>query len=230
VRTFSLNAARGGAGRDGRLHAFFEQWHARIDTLTADVAEGGCPLIGVSFGGVVALTYAAARPERVSQLILVSTPAPGFRLDPRQSAYLRHPALSLPLFAARATGRLAPEIMAGLPTWPSRCRFAVFHALRTLISPASPRLMAAWAREWMATDFSNVCQSIAAPTMIVTGEPHLDRVVPVGSSLEYLQLIPGSHHVTLTSTGHLGLVIKPQVFAEVVSAFITSTSPGSRTI
>jgi pimeloyl-ACP methyl ester carboxylesterase len=82
----------------------------------------------------------------------------------------------------------------------------------------------------MATDFSDVCQSIAAPTLIVTGERHLDRVVPVGSSLEYLKLIAGSRHVTLPSTGHLGLVIKPQVFAEVVSAFITSTSPGSRTI
>lgn len=229
VRTFSLNEARGTRGPDRRLHAFFDQWHDRIDHLTAD-APNGCPLVGISFGGVVALTYAAAYPRRVSHLILVSTPPPGFRLDPRQSAYIRHPALSLPVFAARAAGRLAPEIIAGLPTWPRRCRFAASYAVRTLISPASPRLMAAWAREWMARDLTASCRSIVAPTLIVTGERHLDRVVPVARSLEYLNLIPGARHDTLPSTGHIGLLLKPDVFADVVSAFLETPHPDAPTI
>jgi pimeloyl-ACP methyl ester carboxylesterase len=54
----------------------------------------------------------------------------------------------------------------------------------------------------------------------MTGEPHLDRVVPVSSTLEYVKLIAGARHVTLPRTGHMGLMLRPEVFAEAVSAFV----------
>ena len=55
----------------------------------------------------------------------------------------------------------------------------------------------------------------------MTGEPQLDRVVPVASSLEYVKLIAGARHVTLPRTGHMGLVLRPEAFADAVSAFVT---------
>ena len=82
--------------------------------------------------------------------------------------------------------------------------------------------MARCVRAWEAQDLTADVRRITAPTLVVTGEPDLDRVVPVASSLEYLSLIPGSHHVTLDRTGHLGLVIRPGEFAALVTDFINA--------
>ena len=74
--------------------------------------------------------------------------------------------------------------------------------------------MAAYARAWSATDLRVDCRHITAPTLVVTGEPALDRVVPVAGTLEYLQLIPGARHVTLERTGHLGVVSRPRALSD----------------
>jgi pimeloyl-ACP methyl ester carboxylesterase len=59
----------------------------------------------------------------------------------------------------------------------------------------------------------------------VTGEAALDRVVPVSSSLEYLRLIPGARHVRLARTGHLGLITRPDAYAELLTRFALDTRP-----
>jgi pimeloyl-ACP methyl ester carboxylesterase len=79
--------------------------------------------------------------------------------------------------------------------------------------------MAAWVREWRTLDLVSACANIAVPTLVLTGEPALDRVVPVESSLDHLQLIRGARHVMLTGTGHLGLLTRPDAFADAVTAF-----------
>jgi 2-hydroxymuconate-semialdehyde hydrolase/2-hydroxy-6-oxo-octa-2,4-dienoate hydrolase len=174
----------------------------------------------VSFGGVIAVRYAATRPERVSRLVLVSSPGPGWRLDPQTAAHVRRPLLRFPLFAARAVRRLAPETTAALPTWTNRGAFALQHSFRTLRSPTRPTLMAAWVREWQATDITADARRVVALTLVITGEPDLDRVVPVASSLEYLQLIGGARHQVLERTGHLGLLLRPDEFAAMVTEFL----------
>ena len=228
VRTFSLGDVGRRNVRPTERMGLFDRWHDAIDRLT-DGTDGHCTLVGVSFGGVIAVTYAAMRPGRIGHLVLVSAPSPRFRLDPRQTAYLRHPRTSLPAFALRGAARLAPEVIAGLPTWRERCRFAAIYGVRALVYPASPRLMATWAREWMADDLTERCQAIRVPTLVITGEPSLDRVVPVSSSLEYLTLIPGAQHARIQNTGHLGFLLKPRVFAEMVERF-TSDHPQKSTI
>ena len=44
---------------------------------------------------------------------------------------------------------------------------------------------------------------ITAPTLVVTGERALDKIVPVDGSLQYARLIPSARHVTIDRTGHL---------------------------
>jgi hypothetical protein len=63
--------------------------------------------------------------------------------------------------------------------------------------------MAQWVNTWMETDLVSDCQDHGADAHIVTGEPHLDKVVPVNASLEYLRLIDGARHVPFPRTGHL---------------------------
>lgn len=212
VRTFSL--------QDVRETPYFRHWLARIDALIDETGTDRVPLVGVSFGGVVAAAYTARRPDRVSHLVLVSAPAPHWRLDPRSARYARRPILSSPLFAARAVSRLGPEIMTALPSWRARAAFVTRYFGRTLRWPASPKYMSRWVQEWQAADLAATCGGITTPTLLVTGEPSLDRVVPVASSLEYLALIPGARHVTLPRTGHIGLVLHPDEFARIVTAFV----------
>jgi pimeloyl-ACP methyl ester carboxylesterase len=115
--------------------------------------------------------------------------------------------------------RSAPEIAAALPTWAGRGHFAVSHLGRALRYPMRPTQMAAWVEAWMGADLVSDCQSIRVPTLVTTGEPALDRVVPVASSLDYLRLIPGAEHVQLARTGHLGIVTRPEAYAALVARF-----------
>ncbi len=210
VYTFSLGDVRG--------PGLFDQWADRIDRVAA--TSGRLAVVGVSFGGLVAAYYAGLRPERVSRLLLASAPSPRWRLDRRSEAYVRRPRLAMPLFALRGAGRLHHELKTALPSLGQRSRFAAEHLTRVVRYPASPAHMAQCVREWTTTDLVSICRQIEAPTLIITGEASLDRVVPVESSLEYLELVRNASHVTLERTGHLGLVLRPHEFSALVTDFV----------
>jgi pimeloyl-ACP methyl ester carboxylesterase len=74
----------------------------------------------------------------------------------------------------------------------------------------------AWARAHRFADLHQV----TSPALIVTGEPGLDRVVPVDVTRRYLDDFAGAEHVVLERTGHNGLVTRPDAFAGVVERFM----------
>jgi pimeloyl-ACP methyl ester carboxylesterase len=193
-----------------------------VDRLLARAGEGRAALVGISFGGLVALRYAARRPDRVSALVLVSAPAPRMPLNRTSRLFVRFPRLAVPAFAVRGLIRLAPEIIAAPMSWPKRTAFAVEHIGRTLRWPISPRRMADAVTVWKTIDaeLADDCGLVTAPTLLITGEPALDRVVPVASTCEYLSLIRGARHAVLPQTGHIGLVSRPREFAALVTAFV----------
>src|SRR3972149_4425334 len=133
---------------------------------------------GISFGGLVALRFAAREPGRTAGLVLVSTPGPTWHLRPRHELYARAPLLFGPLFLAEAPRRIRAELRATFP-----------HPADRLRRPISPSRMAGRARLIAAADRDRDCARVAAPTLIVTGEASLERVVAVSHSAEYLPLI-----------------------------------------
>ena len=178
---------------------------------------------GVSFGGVVALRFAAFLPQRTQALVLASTPGPGWQLRPRHDIYARFPWIFGPLFLAETPWRLRGEMAVAFPDRRARRRFRR-QALRTLVSaPVSFSQMAARARLIERFDVPAACATVSAPTLIVTGEPHLDHVVPVGGSSEYARLIAGARSAVLERTGHLGSVTRPDAFARLVRDFVERT-------
>jgi pimeloyl-ACP methyl ester carboxylesterase len=70
-------------------------------------------------------------------------------------------------------------------------------------------------------DTAAACARVAAPTLVVTGEPGLDRVVPVESTRGYARAIRGAELAQLDRTGHLGLVTRPHEFADIVGGFVS---------
>ena len=199
----------------------FERYGEWLDDLLLRTGvRDAVSLCGVSYGGWIALHYAAARPERVRTLTLVSTPSPSWRPGCNVNRYLAAPRLMSPVFALGSPFRLYPEIAAALPALGARIRFIASHLRRVLRHPFAPTRMAERVRNAGRVDFAADCRRIAAPTQIVTGEPALDHVVDVAGTREYLAAIPGAHYDRIERTGHIGLVTRPERFADVVTQFI----------
>ena len=193
---------------------------ARQAVRALDEKNVSCATIcGVSFGGLVALRVAAAHGPRCERLVLASTPPPALRLRPRHALYLKAAWLLGPLFLAETPFRLRHELRAAMPNPRDRRRFTL-DALRTgLAAPVSIGAMASRAKLVQSDAAARDCASVAAPTLVITGEPHLDYVVPVDGSAEYERLIANARRAVLRETGHLGAMTRPREFADLIRAF-----------
>ena len=97
---------------------------------------------------------------------------------------------------------------------------AVRHAFNALTHMFSPARMARRVHMLEGQDLSDGLDSVRVPTLLVTGEAALDRVVPVAKTKEYQRIWPRATHVTLPRTGHLGLITRPDVFAAAIADFL----------
>lgn len=209
VLTFSLDDATS-------LDGYVDQVVHALDERNI----GRAVILGVSFGGLVALRFAAAYPERTAALVLASTPAPGWHLRPRHLFYARLPWIFGPLFLIESPWRMRAEFAAAFPNVRARRAFRRA-ALRTVLTaPISLSRMAARARLMSGLDLRADCARITAPTLVVTGERELDHVVPADGSSQYANLIPGARAVMLERTGHLGTITRPDAFSTLMRDFV----------
>ncbi|HEY7291298.1 MAG TPA: alpha/beta hydrolase [Vicinamibacterales bacterium] len=206
---FPYDAARG-------FDSYADQLGAVMERAGVDRAI----ICGVSFGGLIALRFAARNPERTAALVLASTPGPGWHLRPRHDVYASWPRIFGPLFLMEVPLRARRELLAALPARRERLLFRR-QLFRTLASaPVSLTRMAARARQIATYDQAADCARITAPTLVVTGEAALDHVVAVDGSSRYAELIPGASRIVLQHSGHLGTVTQAHTFATVVRNFV----------
>lgn len=217
VITFSLWGERDSGQRFDESRGF-EPHLAQVDEALRHAGVERATLCGVSYGGWVALSYAARHPGRVDALVLVSTPPPAFEPNHMQRRYLGAPIISAPVFVLTAPGRVLPEVFAALPTWRERLRFGAGQLSRVVRTGLSPTRMAARMRIARSVDFFEACQRITMPTLVVTGQPGLDRVVPVEETWKYLKLIEGSESLRLRG-GHVCTHMQPCTFADAVASW-----------
>ncbi len=198
------------------LDAYAAQTARALDEARVESAV----VCGVSFGGLIAIRFASRYPTRSNALVLASTPKPALTLRRRHELYLKVPWILGPIFLAETPWRLRREVRAAISDRAARRRFSL-GALTTLMSaPVSFQRMAARARLVASDAVVEDCGRVAAPTLILTGEAHLDYVVPVEGAAEYERLIPHARRAVLPSTGHLGSVTRPHEFAAIVRNFV----------
>jgi pimeloyl-ACP methyl ester carboxylesterase len=222
VITFSLcDEPTAGAAfdRDRAFDSYGDQIAAALDGARLREAA----ICGISFGGLAALNFASRFGDRVSALVLASTPGPDFRLRPRHDFYARLPWLFGPLFMVEVPWRARPELKAALPAARDRRAFALRLLGAAIASPVSPARMAARARMIGSFDAAGACARITAPTLVVTGERSLDFVVGVDGTSKYTQLITGATSAVLERTGHQGTLTRPREFAEMVRKFVVES-------
>ena len=216
VVTFSLRRAT-------RLDELAEQLEMVLDERRLERAT----ILGISFGGRVALRFAATRPERTDALVMVSVPGPRFRLKRSHRVYARYPRLFAPLFFAAMPGRVWTEIATAIAD-PRARRAFMRSQMRTFVrAPLSPAHIGARALLLDGADPAADCARVTVPTLIVSGEPRLDFVVPSSGTQEYERLIPGARTVRLEGTGHLGTITKPEAFAAAVHDFLVTITGGA---
>ncbi|HWQ15754.1 MAG TPA: alpha/beta hydrolase, partial [Roseiflexaceae bacterium] len=149
-------------------------------------------LMAHSFGGPVALTFAAAHPERVSRLVLVAT-APEMHLHPLVEALLKLP---LPL---RTLERLRPLLA-------PRLHAPLFVLQRVLAGTLFP-----W-RGW------GLLPAIRTPTLIIGGQ--FDFIVPAAALERMRAAIPGARLEVVRYARHLPQLERPAAVNRAVQSFI----------
>jgi 3-oxoadipate enol-lactonase len=209
-----------GSGRRIDPEIGFENYLHQLDAVLDEAGLDRAALCGVSYGGLVALRYAATRPGRITALILSSAPAPGWVPTAQQQRWVSRPWISTPAFVLTSPGRLMPEVNAALPDWRARLSFGLRHAARVAAAPMKPALMASRVKWQQGMDFQSDCERIAAPTLVVTGEDALDLVVPAAVTRRYCSLIGNARYERLEATGHIGLLTRSRRYAEIVTNFV----------
>jgi pimeloyl-ACP methyl ester carboxylesterase len=205
---------------------YVEQVREALDESGIDSAA----VCGVSYGGLIAGAFAARYPRRLTSLILVSAVPPSWRPDARVSFYLRSPWLLSPLFCLGAV-RLYREFAAAEDTRCSAVKTACGAGINALLHMFHPSRMARRVHL-----LSSVCgpsgveggiepdlARVQVPTLLVTGEESLERVVPPRMTREYLAIWPHARVETLPRTGHLGIITRPRAFAALVAGFVSES-------
>jgi len=226
VVTFSLSDEPSSAGQFDERRGFY----AYVDQVASVFTTLGLRdaiVCGMSYGGLIAASFAARHPELVSALVLLSALPPSWRVNDRARFYLRAPRLLFPLFALSSL-RLTREMVAAHGGVGAGTAAAARHGWNVVTHPTSPARMARRVRLLEGLDLMNELQRLTVPTLVVTGEEELDYVVPPALTREYLRLWPHARSGVLSKTGHLGVITRPDELSRVLDAFLADVPGVSR--
>jgi 3-oxoadipate enol-lactonase len=207
---------------------------AHVDDFEALLAaldvRGPVDVAGFSFGARLALSVAAARPERVRRLVLtglgLGRGATGRAIVRAWAAALRDGGLqtlawvSLPdilgqAYLARAESYAGDQLGAMIRAVEQRNRVEGIRALfeHTLDSGREPAAAEAHMRELAA--------AVRAPTRVIVGE--LDRLAPAPEARALADAIPGADLVTVPDVAHTVPIEAPEAWRAAVLEHLDRT-------
>lgn len=174
-------------------------------------------VVGHSLGGRIAWQLAAAHPERIDRLVLISPDgfaSPGFEYGkapevPRVAALMR---LALPKFMLRMN--LEPGYAD--PRWVTDELLTRYHDL--LLAPGVRGAVLQRMGQTILSDPVPILQRVQAPTLLLWGER--DAMIPFRNSADYLQWLPDARLVALPGVGHLPQEEAPEQALGRVRAFL----------
>jgi pimeloyl-ACP methyl ester carboxylesterase len=224
VVTFSL-ADEPSSGADFDESAGFWNYVDQVGNALEQSGIDKAAICGVSYGGLIAGAFAARFPARTASLTLVSALPPSWRPDARALFFLRSPWLLSPLFCLGSV-RLYREFATAQDTWwsgvTSSCRAGSNVLLHMFHPGRMARRVHLLSSVLGAGRIEAELARVKVPTMIVTGEESLERVVSPRITREYLAIWPHARVETLARTGHLGMITRPEQFAALVSGFVSA--------
>lgn len=189
-----------------------EQVSALLEALTLDRFVIG----GNSLGGLVAWRYAAAHPERVAGLVLVSPG--GYSINNVGDTPLEAP-LPVQLYLRMvpdAGVRMATQALYGNPERLSEERLAQIGQM--MRQPGIGDALVARISQFTLPDPEPVLASIEAPTLILWGNQ--DRMIPADQGARFAAAMPNARLVTYEGVGHIAMEEIPDESLADVRAFL----------
>jgi proline iminopeptidase len=230
---------RGSGRSEGEVTAAtvsFDRFMLDIDAIRDSLHLDRMVVLGHSWGGLLALRYAAKQPSGLHSLILMNTVEPG----------RRYTAQTTRMLSERRTHEDSMEIarIAQLPGWRERDTSVVNPLFRVMFRPTfSDRALAGrlainldarTARnmpmvatlvmgQFASSDFWPEAAKIRVPTLIVQGA---DDVMPIAMLRDLAKAIPAAELSVIDHAGHFPYIEKPdQTFAAIRSFLARKAVP-----
>jgi 3-oxoadipate enol-lactonase/4-carboxymuconolactone decarboxylase len=165
---------------------------------------------GISIGGLIAQSFAAAHPGRIASLMLVDT---ALAIPPAQSWTDRAAKVR-----AEGIGSIADAVLARWVTQPFM-NAPETHGLREMLMRTPAEGYAAAAEAIAAADLTSASSTLHVPALIVVGDQ--DLATPVASAQALNEAIAGSALVIIENAAHIPTVEKPAEVTAALTAFLT---------
>ncbi len=182
-------------------------------------------LIGNSLGGRIVWTFAAAHPERVERLVLVSPDgfaSPGFEYGKAPSV---PPMMRLlPYVMPRGLLRMNLAVAYGRPKTLDDATLTRYRDL--MLAPGVRRAILARTAQVKLVDPAPILARIETPTLLLWGEK--DGMIPIANAADYLHDLPHATLVRLPGLGHVPFEEAPDVSLAPVERFLTADPVRSR--
>ena len=196
-----------------------DAWVGDLATVVDAIGIKRFPLLGISQGCAVCITYAVRYPERVSHLILYGGVAAGSRKRSPESAERSKAFVTLarqgwgqdnPTFRQLFTGRLIPEA--------SKEQMDSFNDLQR--KAATPENAGRYIETWGDIDVRELLPKVTTPTLVMHVRD--DAMAPLSQGKELASRIPGARLVVMEGKNHLFLEGEPATerFFEEIELFV----------
>jgi pimeloyl-ACP methyl ester carboxylesterase len=207
-----------------------------LDALKIPKAD----VMGYSLGSYIAQAFTTSYPEKVNNLILVSTtcggedgiPAPPEFMK-MQSEVVNKSVNNIPTTADEMKQLLvASEGSGWIKLHPESLDIPENMTLLQSKPGLTPETMNnQWnvAFNWVAKNWSGACDElakIAKPTLVITGTDD-NYLVPHGNSLVIASKVPGAWLVQIKDAGHAIMVQYPAEVAEILNTFLSTSGQSS---
>ncbi|MFE1442518.1 alpha/beta fold hydrolase [Streptomyces sp. NPDC058739] len=209
-----------GAGRSSDLPPDFTlaDFARCLAAVIEDVGLGPAHVVGLSWGGTVALELYRHHPELVRTLILVDTYAGWKGSLPPEEVEARVEGVRRMLAAEpEEFDPTLPGLFAGDP--PAE----FLPMLDAMARDVRPATMGAQLFMMAETDQCDLLPEIAVPTLLVWGER--DARSPLGVARAFRDAIAGARLVVLPGVGHMSNLEAPEAFARAVRGFLHGLRP-----
>src|SRR5262249_42278381 len=194
---------------------------ALMDAYVAVIEDGfdefgigkDCVLIGNGFGGSVALAFALAHPERISQLV-ISDPAAAFPPQGREAFAAMAQKVadgglgSLPAIAAKRV--FSPAYLAAHPE--------KIEERKKILLEIDPKAFQAACKILQEADLVPLLHHLKVPTLVVCGE--FDQATPPALNKQIVEKIAGAQYIELPGCGHCPPLEQPEQFLTAIKEFV----------
>jgi proline iminopeptidase len=194
---------------------------ADMDAVRAKFGFQKFDLVGDSYGGLLAMAYAAAHPEHIEKLILSDSAAPAWKDIVRVLPDVFPDVLEQ--IAAReknpttnaADQRIRDHFL--MLFYSEANRDAYLAGVKDLESV--PQVSAAVQKATRTLDLTPELPKFKFPTMVITGRYDMN-VTPL-TAWNIYKAIPGAKFVVFEKSGHLPSYEEPDKYVQIVNAFLS---------